>query len=860
MRARLLTIGVLLGLTAMLGALVVAQPQRAEAVVGSQFDPGNIVSDEVFYNGSAMTQPEIQSFLDAKIGNCQNTFCLNVYRMSTPTVAAEDYCSTYAGASNEPASAIIFKVQQACRISAKVILVTLQKEQGLVTRTAPSDGILRKAMGMGCPDTSVCYSEYYGFFNQVYAAARQLNRYNHGSFTTRFPVGGYANVLFHPNAACGTGSVLIKNKATAALYYYTPYQPNSAALANLGGTGDGCSSYGNRNFWVYFSDWFGSTQTEIGPSSIRAVATSLATTLGAATSEILSYSFNGGGLAQAYQNGSVYWTSSTGAHPVTGDIRTYYFAKSGAAGPLAWPNSPYAGIPQNGGGVGQSFQKGSVYSSPAAGTWSVKGEIRDLYFKLGGSAGGFGWPVADESTVTQNGGGLGQAFQGGSIFSQTGGGTYYTLGDIRTRYFALDGAAGRLSWPKGNIVSIPQNGGGKGQAFLEGSIYSSEVGGTWEVVDGIRTYYFAKGGSAGQLGWPLSAQSCAADGTCIQKFQFGSIAWSAKSGARIVSPEIDKAYADAGGQAGRLGKATTGLIFITQNGGGLGQVFEGGSIYWKNSPGAFPVVNAIRNAYFARGGSAGPLGWPTGSEACGRPDGGCAQQFEKGTIYWSPVGGAWASVPEIEAVYAGLGGYSGALGKSLSEVISIPQNGGGLGQVFAGGSIYWTKPAGGFAVTGGIRQFYFGQGGSAGSLGWPTAAAKCGLADGGCSQTFQNGMIVWSPSSGGRLAKPEIEALYATLGGAGGALGARTSNLVSIPQNGGGVGQAYATGSIYLSASGTWAVTGGIRAFYFGKGGSAGALGWPTAAATCGLADGGCSQTFQKGTVLWSAALGARLQ
>jgi len=53
--------------------------------------------------------------------------------------------------------------------------------------------------------------------------------------------------------------VNVQNYATAALYNYTPYQPNAAALGNLYGTGDGCSSYGNRNFWVYYNDWFGPT-------------------------------------------------------------------------------------------------------------------------------------------------------------------------------------------------------------------------------------------------------------------------------------------------------------------------------------------------------------------------------------------------------------------------------------------------------------------------------------------------------------------------------------------------------------------------------------------------------------------------
>ena len=58
--------------------------------------------------------------------------------------------------------------------------------------------------------------------------------------------------------------VYIQNQATAGLYNYTPYRPNQAALDAGYGTGDSCSAYGNRNFWLYFTDWFGSTQHATG--------------------------------------------------------------------------------------------------------------------------------------------------------------------------------------------------------------------------------------------------------------------------------------------------------------------------------------------------------------------------------------------------------------------------------------------------------------------------------------------------------------------------------------------------------------------------------------------------------------------
>jgi hypothetical protein len=67
--------------------------------------------------------------------------------------------------------------------------------------------------------------------------------------------------------------VLIQNQATAGLYNYTPYQPNAAALAAGYGTGDSCSAYGNRNFWLYFRDWFGPTTQRAPIGVIDSVAT-----------------------------------------------------------------------------------------------------------------------------------------------------------------------------------------------------------------------------------------------------------------------------------------------------------------------------------------------------------------------------------------------------------------------------------------------------------------------------------------------------------------------------------------------------------------------------------------------------------
>lgn len=245
-------------------------PQAADAANSALFDPGLIISDAQFFDGSAMTAPQIQSFLNSKVSNCTGSNgCLFNYRQATPSMpVSPGRCSAYTGSASESAAEIIAKVGQACGVSQKALLVLLEKEQGLVSHSAPSQRRFDAATGMGCPDTAGCDPDYGGFFYQVYYAARQFQVYATTPASWNHRAGRINNIRYSPNASCGTRPVFIVNQATAGLYNYTPYTPNAAALNNLYGIGDGCSSYGNRNFWRIFSDWFGSPTA--GSSLVKA--------------------------------------------------------------------------------------------------------------------------------------------------------------------------------------------------------------------------------------------------------------------------------------------------------------------------------------------------------------------------------------------------------------------------------------------------------------------------------------------------------------------------------------------------------------------------------------------------------------
>jgi hypothetical protein len=259
-------------------AVVASPPAPASAVTASDFDPGYIISDQRFFDKDAMSEAQIQSFLQAQIGSCNNTNCLNVKRLTTTTRGADAMCGRYEGAANEPASRIIYKVAQACGINPQVLMVMLHKEQSLVSGAiakGPTDSRLDRAMGYACPDNTAqpgwCDPAFGGLYNQLYKAAWQFKRYANPPGTsksfTRYSPGARA-VQYNPSTSCGSSVVNIRNQATSNLYFYTPYQPNAKTIAakfNGGSYDYSCGAYGNLNFFIFFNQWFGSSTGAVSP-------------------------------------------------------------------------------------------------------------------------------------------------------------------------------------------------------------------------------------------------------------------------------------------------------------------------------------------------------------------------------------------------------------------------------------------------------------------------------------------------------------------------------------------------------------------------------------------------------------------
>lgn len=264
----------------------------ANAVSPSDFKPGRIIDDAIFYNKNAMGSAQgVQNFLNTHVPACDTWgtgpsgygnltkaqyaqqmgwhgppyACLQNYHENPTTGETSFEKGGGAFAGGQSAAQIIWNASQEYGINPQVLLVMLRKESAgpLTADNWPLKSQYKYAMGYACPDSGPNYSancaaEKSGFYNQVRLAAWQLryyanniNTYNYRPYRTNY-------IQYNPNPACGGKDVYIENIATASLYIYTPYVPNDAALNAYPGTAH-CGAYGNRNFFMMFNEWFGST-------------------------------------------------------------------------------------------------------------------------------------------------------------------------------------------------------------------------------------------------------------------------------------------------------------------------------------------------------------------------------------------------------------------------------------------------------------------------------------------------------------------------------------------------------------------------------------------------------------------------
>lgn len=181
------------------------------------FNPSFIISDQEMQSYQDWTRADIQKFLDSKGGYIR-------------TLKTEDINGVV-----KPAADIIYDAAQAYQINPKFLLVTLQKEQSLVTDDSPTQRQLDWATGYavcdGCSLSDPKVTKFKGFGKQVDSAASIMRWYYQNTDKSFIKKKDLATSIDNT-------SVIPQSWATGFLYTYTPHL------------------HGNQNFWRIWNTWF----------------------------------------------------------------------------------------------------------------------------------------------------------------------------------------------------------------------------------------------------------------------------------------------------------------------------------------------------------------------------------------------------------------------------------------------------------------------------------------------------------------------------------------------------------------------------------------------------------------------------
>lgn len=174
----------------------------------TSFNADSVITSANYHNVASMSAADIQSFLDGQPGTLKS-------------YTAKDHLGQTKTAAQMIADAAAY-----WNISPKVILVTLQKEQSLLSAQSPAATAYQWAMGAGKADSFTVY-KYGGFGNQIWVGTQKLRTnadlYKPGATQT------IEGTVVHP-----------ANDGTFAQYRYTPHFSGVMSFWML--------------YWRYFGD------------------------------------------------------------------------------------------------------------------------------------------------------------------------------------------------------------------------------------------------------------------------------------------------------------------------------------------------------------------------------------------------------------------------------------------------------------------------------------------------------------------------------------------------------------------------------------------------------------------------------
>jgi MYXO-CTERM domain-containing protein len=191
---------------AILSACATPPPEDTQgsssSVTARAFDRNAVIDDISMRDSAATTAADLQTFLEKTPWGTASALAKYTENGKTAAEIMVDAATTYG-------------------INPIEMVVRVQMEQGLVSKTTATAATLAKAFGCGCADGAACTAKYSGFSAQADCAAGTMSRSMTKALTTTGTVSGWSRGK--SKASLDGLTIVPKNAATAALYTYTPW-------------------------------------------------------------------------------------------------------------------------------------------------------------------------------------------------------------------------------------------------------------------------------------------------------------------------------------------------------------------------------------------------------------------------------------------------------------------------------------------------------------------------------------------------------------------------------------------------------------------------------------------------------------
>ena len=266
-------------------------------------------------------------------------------------------------------------------------------------------------------------------------------------------------------------------------------------------------------------------------------------------------------------------------------INTKYISSGGAEGFLGTAVTQLLQDPGTN-GFHIDYEGGSIYWSPTTGAHTISGDIRTRWLAAGGPQ-GWAYPITDQATTEDDICRFSEFLEprfGAAIYSTKDHGAHFIYGVIYVKWRSLGAERSPVGYPITD-EAWTSDCACRFNLFSKGAMYWTSVTGANMIYGQIYEKWTAAGAEHSPVGFPITDEASTPDEVCrFNNFSRGAIYWNPSTGAHMIYGAIYQKWLSLGAEKSFLGYPLTDEVG-TGDFSGRFTDFQGGTIYWSPATG-----------------------------------------------------------------------------------------------------------------------------------------------------------------------------------------------------------------------------------------------------------------------------------